>query len=135
VIRLRNRVEELPRVQAALEKFAVAERLPPSLLGSLSLVIEEVVCNVVSHAFEDDAEHEIELRLAVDGDVLTLEVEDEGRDFDPGSVPAPELGAPLPRRRVGGLGIPLIRRLMDEMRHERRDGRNRLTLTKRFHKD
>jgi anti-sigma regulatory factor (Ser/Thr protein kinase) len=131
VIRLRNRVEELPRVQTELEKFAAAERLPPTLLGSLALVIEEVVCNVVFHAYDDDHEHEIELRLAVEGDVLTLEVEDDGRDFDPLSLPAPDLGAPLPGRPVGGLGIPLIRRLMDEMRHERRGGRNRLTLTKR----
>ena len=119
-------------MQAAFEKFAVDERLPLSLVGSLSLVIEEVVCNLVSHAYEDDAEHEIELRLAVEGDVLTLEVEDDGRDFDPCAVPAPDLGAPLPRRPVGGLGIPLIRRLMDEMRHERRRGRNLLTLTKRI---
>ena len=131
VIRLRNRVEELPRVQSALEAFAVAERLPPSLLGALALVIEVVICNIVFHAYDDDAEHEIELRLAVAGDVLTLEVEDDGRDFDPRAVPAPDLGAPLPGRRVGGLGIPLIRRLMDEMRHERRRGRNLLTLTKR----
>jgi len=131
VIRLCNRVEELPRVQTALERFAVAERLPPALLRSLSLVIEEVVCNIVFHAYEDDDEHEIELRLAVAGDVLTLEVEDDGRDFDPLSVPAPDLDAPLPGRPVGGLGIPLVRRLMDEMRHERRRGRNRLTLTKR----
>lgn len=131
VIRLRNRVEELPRVQAALESFAVAEHLPLSLLGSLSLVIEEVLCNIVFHAYEDDAEHEIELRLAVEGDVLTLEVEDDGRDFDPCSAPAPDLGAPLPGRPVGGLGIALIRRLMDEVRHERRRGRNLLTLTKR----
>ena len=56
---------------------------------------------------------------------------DDGRDFDPLSVPAPDLGAPLPGRPVGGLGIPLVRRLMDEMRHERRRGRNLLTLTKR----
>lgn len=131
-IRLRNRVEELRRVQAALEQFAAAERLPLSLLGSLSLVIEEVVCNIVFHGYEDDAEHEIELRLAVEGDDLVLEVEDDGRAFDPLSVPAPDLGAPLPGRPVGGLGIPLIRRLMDEMRHERRCGRNRLTLTKRI---
>ncbi|MGH7287576.1 MAG: ATP-binding protein [Myxococcota bacterium] len=131
VIRLRNRVEELRRVPAALEKFAITERLPLSLLGSLSLVIEEVVCNIVFHAYEDDAEHEIELRLAVEGDALTLEVEDDGRDFDPFSVPAPDLGAPLPVRPVGGLGIALIRRLMDEVRHERRRGRNLLTLTKR----
>ena len=131
VIRLRIRVEELPRVQSVLAKFAAAERLAPALRESLALVLEEVVCNIVSHAYDDDTEHEIELRLAVEGDVLTVEVEDDGRDFDPASIPAPDLGGSLPGRRVGGLGIPLIRRLMDGMRHERRRGRNVLTLTKR----
>ena len=65
-------------------------------------------------------------------EALEAEVEDDGRPFDPLGVPAPDLQAPLPERRVGGLGIHFVRRLMSEVRYARVDGRNRLVLRKRL---
>ena len=67
----------------------------------------------------------------VDGGVM-LTVEDDGPAFDPLSLPAPDLTASLEARRVGGLGVFLVRQVMDSVRYERRDTTNRLQMTKKM---
>lgn len=130
-IRLANRREELRRLTDELERFAEAHALPLAALGTLAVVVEEVVSNVIKYGYDDDGEHTIEVRLALEGDTLWVEVEDDARPFDPLAASEADLAAPIAARPVGGLGIPLIRRLTDEQRYERRRGRNVLTLRKR----
>lgn len=123
---------ELPRLveltQACRDRFGI----PDAVVQQLDLALEEIVTNVISYAHTDGAKHVIHVSIDVDGRQLTATVEDDGRAFNPLDVPAPDVSAPIEDRQVGGLGILLVRQLMDVVRYDRLDGRNRLTLVKRL---
>ena len=68
----------------------------------------------------------------VAGDVLTAHIEDDARAFDPLAAPEPNVDSALEQRPVGGLGVHIVRTVMDRIAHERRDGRNHLTVSKAF---
>ena len=132
---LANRKEELPRLVAWIDGLEATFALPPGLAASLNLALEEWIVNIVSYAYLDTAAHVIELRLWHEVDILRIEIEDDGRPFDPTAQAAPDTAAPLEQRRIGGLGIHFIRKTMDGMSYHRRDDRNVLTLLKRITPD
>jgi len=131
-LRVRNAIEAIQPASAAAEAW-LEERGSPSATGFLvSLAIEEIVTNCVKYGYADSAEHSIEIELSIVQQELVLVIVDDGRAFDPSQVPAPDLSLVLEDRPIGGLGIHLLRELTDTMSYERRDGENRLTLTKRI---
>jgi sigma-B regulation protein RsbU (phosphoserine phosphatase) len=132
---LANRKEELPRLVAWIDGLEEKFALPPGLAASLNLALEEWIVNIVSYAYLDTAAHVIELRLWHEVDTLRIEIEDDGRPFDPTAQAAPDTAAPLEQRRIGGLGIHFIRKTMDGMSYHRRDDHNVLTLLKRITPD
>ncbi len=131
-ITLKNRPEEKRRLLAALESFVGTHQLPKAVFQAADLVLEEHLTNVMSYAYDDRQEHEIRVRLEAGDSQLVIEVEDDGRAFDPTQVPEVDTSLPLDQRPIGGLGIHLIRRCMDEARYLRRANRNVLRLIKRL---
>jgi serine/threonine-protein kinase RsbW len=131
-LRLANDLAEIPRLAETVEAFFEEHGLPPKLAFNFNLALDELLTNVISYAFEPGTAHEIAVRLAVAGGQVTAELEDDGPAFDPlTQAPAPVLDGDLDDRPVGGLGIHFVKTMMDSVRYERRDGRNRLTLSKR----
>lgn len=99
---------------------------------SIQLATDEAASNIIEHAYEGVSNGELEIACGMDGDLLTIVLLDRGQPFDPSSVPPPNLNADLAERQIGGLGIYLMRKLMDEVHYESSPrGGNRLTLTKR----
>ena len=129
---LANRRDELPLLAAWIDEQAAALSFPAPLAMSLNLALEEWVVNVISYAYADAAAHTIELRLWRGPDRLRIEIEDDGRPFDPTAQAAPDTDAPLELRKIGGLGIHFIRKTVDEMSYHRRDNHNLLILVKRL---
>ncbi len=123
-ITLANRIDELERLHAFLVALATAGELPESEVDPLNLVLEELVTNVIRHAHDDDAEHEIRISIETSRDGVEVEVEDDGRPFDPADAPRPDLDASLEERPIGGLGVHLVREMTDELRYERVGGSN-----------
>lgn len=115
----------------ALEAALRGAHLPEAAVLDLRLVAEEVLTNVAAHGYDDPAEHEVALRLTVGAGEVTLEFRDEGRPFDPLSAAPPDLQPALEARATGGLGIHLIRSLVDAAEYVRAGRENVLTLTKR----
>lgn len=101
-------------------------------LTGIDVVLDEVLTNAVNYGFEDGNAHEILLSLALDGGHLIIEVQDDGRPFDPLSIPAPDLDADLESRQIGGLGMHFVRTLLDRVSYERRNGWNVLKLEKQL---
>jgi len=116
----------------ALKKFAVDFRLPEKALQAADLALEEHLTNVMKYGFDDAQVHQILVRLDRVKNVLQIEVEDDGKAFNPLEFPPPDLNLPLSERPVGGLGIHLIRSFMDELGYRREGGRNVFQMRKRL---
>ena len=130
-MKVETRHAELNEIVAAVESMAEREKWSPGLVFRVQLAIEEVVLNVMDYGY-DEGVHEFELILTSEADTLTIEVVDDGRPFDPlNDVPTPDLEATVEERKVGGLGIHLVRTMMDQVNYRREQGRNYLTLIAR----
>lgn len=128
-IELSSRLDEIPRLAELVEGFADSNDLPPQLAFKLNLSLEELVTNIVSYAYDDDEAHVIGIELKLADNMVTVEVEDDGKPFDPfKDAPTPDLDADLESRTVGGLGIHLVKTYMDEVGYQRAGDRNRVTL-------
>jgi len=97
----------------------------------LRVVAEEVLTNVAKYAFDPGVAPAVELRVSFTEAAALLEFRDEGRAFDPLAEPPPDLELAPENRPLGGLGLTLVRALVDEARYERQDAANVLRLVKR----
>ncbi|MFZ2654173.1 MAG: SpoIIE family protein phosphatase [Victivallales bacterium] len=127
---LRNRLEELGCMPKWIDEQAAAFSFPPALVMNLNLVLEEWLVNVISYAYADKSEHIIELRLWRENDKMRIEIEDDGRPFDPTAQADVDTTMPLEHRKIGGLGIHFIRKTMDSFTYRRSNDRNIATLVK-----
>jgi len=103
--------------------------LSADLTYRLTLSLDEIVSNVIRHGYSDTNDHVVEVRLSVHDGVVTSVIEDDGHPYDPRESPEPDLSMPVEQRGPGGLGIFLVRQMMDSIDYARRDGRNILTVT------
>jgi anti-sigma regulatory factor (Ser/Thr protein kinase) len=132
--RLRANSIERQQVEGWLRDFARRAGLPVAVSHALDLALEEWISNVISYGYEDSAEHWIELRFEGTDHEARVEIEDDGREFNPLAIPPVNTKEPLETRPIGGLGVHVIRSLVDEVNYRRENGCNILTLTKRFAK-
>jgi serine/threonine-protein kinase RsbW len=128
VLSLSNRMTELEKLTRFVEQSGERLCLPDKCMFEINLALEEVFSNIVHYAFNDKRKHTVKVAINARKGKLSLSIEDDGRPFNP-LLEAP----PRPKRGVedcdvGGLGIHLIRRLMDDVRYARRANRNELTL-------
>jgi serine/threonine-protein kinase RsbW len=131
-IRLAVDPQDIERLNRLVRQFGELHEVPGRTLYALNLALDEVVTNVVCYGFEDAANQEVVVRIAIADRELTASVSDGGRPFDPLSVPPPNLTVGLEERTPGGLGIHLVRSLMDRVEYTRQDGKNVLTVKKRI---
>ncbi len=126
-----SEVAQLPVLTQFLQEFWSAAELPPAETVTFELALEEIFMNVVMHGSLAGQVPRVEVSLALCDGRLTLMIEDDGPSFDPLSLAAPDVTASLDERRVGGLGVYLVRQMMDAVSYQRREGRNQLSMTKR----
>ena len=127
-LKVETNQDELDRVSTAIEDFGLEADWPLDLVFKVNLALEEIVINVMNYG-HDDGLHEIEISLFADENALTIEIVDDGRPFDPlHDAPKPSVTAELEDRDIGGLGIHLVREIMDDVRYRREEGKNHLTM-------
>jgi len=131
ILSLTNKRTELRRLAAWVDEFATTIDLGEPARGELQVALEEVVSNVIKHGFRDGATHTFTVSLSADADFVTAVVTDDAPAFDPLARAEVDIAQPLEERPIGGLGIHLVRHLMDEVAYERREARNVLTLRRR----
>ncbi|MDD2613208.1 MAG: ATP-binding protein [Bacteroidales bacterium] len=130
VFEIENRIEALSVLAGEIENLAEKWELPVPLTMNLNLVLEEAVSNVIFYAFNDHQKHLIQISLALENKILTVEIVDDGIPFDPLSQKLPDITLPVEERPIGGLGILLILKIMDQVSYSRQNNQNRLTLVK-----
>jgi serine/threonine-protein kinase RsbW len=99
---------------------------------NIQLATDEAASNIIEHAYEGVTNGILDLSCGIDKNAITIILVDYGEPFDPSVIPLPDLKADLSERKIGGLGIFLMRKLMDEVHYEpRKDKSNVLTMIKR----
>jgi serine/threonine-protein kinase RsbW len=130
-IDVRNDLAELERLNKFLTAFWTANQLDEGAVLDLNLAFEEAFTNVLTRGFRDPGEHEIQVELTFENGIVCLTVEDGGIPFNPLEAPDVDVTAPLGERQIGGLGIYMVRKLMDRVDYVREGNRNRLRMEKR----
>ena len=126
---LKNRIAEIARLVEEVDNFGGHAGLSPDLTYRLTLSLDEIVSNVIRHGYSDTNDHVVEVRLTVRDGIVTAVIEDDGHPYDPRESPEPDLTLPVEQRGPGGLGIYLVKQMMDSIDYQRRDDRNVLTVT------
>ncbi|MDX2512844.1 MAG: ATP-binding protein [Desulfobacterales bacterium] len=130
-ITLKNDLIEIERLAGLVRDFGRENRLSEDLVWEIRLVLEEIVTNIISYGYEDRADHAIDVNMVNSEQEITLKVRDDARPFNPLEQPVPDLEIPLEDRGIGGMGIHIVREIMDEIDYKREDNGNLLVMTRR----
>ena len=123
--------DALEHINDAIESVSRQEDWPLDLLFTINLVIEELALNIVNHAYRGKS-GEFEVIITSEAEALTIEMIDGGPPFNAlEDAPMPDVDAPLDDRPIGGLGVHLVKTMVDELDYKRVQDKNHLTLVKR----
>ena len=129
-IKLKNQVGELERVAQFIEEISEELGLSMELQMNLNLVMEEMVSNVIFYVYPEGTDAEIELMVEDDGKELTFVLSDQGREFDPTLKEDADIDVNPIDREIGGMGILIVKNIMNKVTYQRLDGKNLLTMQK-----
>ncbi|HVK58411.1 MAG TPA: ATP-binding protein [Candidatus Kapabacteria bacterium] len=123
---------ERGRFVEAFEEFCRRHHVPDAARQAADLALEEHLTNVLNYGFTLDEERWISVQLGVKNNALCVTVTDTGVPYDPLSAPSVDTSVPLEEKPIGGLGIYLMKKFMDQLTHEREGEKNVLTMVKGF---
>lgn len=129
---LANDLAEISRLADGIETFCAPLDPGPKDLMAVQLAVEEAVTNVINHGYTDGQAHTLTVELTLEDRRLTTVITDDAPAYDPLARPEVDTSKPLEEREIGGLGVHLVKKLMDSAQYERRDDRNVLTLVRTF---
>ncbi|MCJ2165672.1 MULTISPECIES: SpoIIE family protein phosphatase [unclassified Pseudodesulfovibrio] len=134
--RMTNKENCFKCFQPKVEEFGFAHALHPKIIFHLTLALDELITNIISYGYTDFDEHPIDVTIGLEGDILTIQLEDDSEPFNILEAPEPELDVPLEDRLkpVGGMGIHLVKSMVHGISYERKGGKNVLTLHKNISK-
>ncbi len=121
---------DMPAILSFVETACLDAQVNPDLLFDLQLAVEEACSNVIEHAYRGRG-GQLSVRFETDDSDVIITLQDQGQAFNPERVAAPDTKRPLSKRPVGGLGLHLMRTLMDEVRFTFAPGHNTLVMVKR----
>ena len=127
---LKSKLSELNALCRHLEDCGDVMELPQKCLFEINLGLDELFTNIISYGFDDGIEHQIKFSLAKEKETLVVQVEDDGKPFNPLEAADPEVSQDLDSINIGGLGIHLVKKMMDDIDYQRVKGKNKLILKK-----
>jgi anti-sigma regulatory factor (Ser/Thr protein kinase) len=131
-LRIGNTIAEMSKVAEFVEAFAATHGLARNVVNDMSLCLDELLSNTISHGYPDEGRHFISISLSIgpQGRALVAELRDDAIRFDPRRMRARRRSSDLGRRRPGGLGLRFVNALMDQVDYERAGEYNQVTLKK-----
>lgn len=127
--------ENLSLIRDFVATIGQQARMDEQEISNLELAVDEACANVIEHAYRHDISHEVIVRVVFDDESVRISVIDTGKGFDPTKVTPASIDSLVTERKSGGLGIRLIKTLMDEVRYEIMPGQmNELHMTKKLRK-
>lgn len=134
-ITLINDLAEVSRLEAFVEELGCELQLMPELVMNINLALEEAIANVIMYAYPSEKPRDIILKASSNGQQLIFLLSDKGISFDPTQVDDADISLSLEERPIGGLGIFLIRQIMNEVSYQRIDNMNQLIMKKNITED
>ena len=126
---IESKHDELNRITGAIEVLGEESGWSPDLVYKINLVLEELTLNIMNYGYTDDEVHFIDVSVKTEDSVVTIEIVDDGRPFNPiVDAPQPDLEGPMMDRRIGGWGVHIVRTIMDDVTYVRADNKNRMKL-------
>jgi anti-sigma regulatory factor (Ser/Thr protein kinase) len=135
IFELKSNLSELDSLCQNLENFGQKIGLSKKQIFEINLALDELFTNIISYGFKDEGEHVIKVTLSPQSEVLCLYIEDDGIPFNPLDFKTTDVADSVENCKIGGLGIHIIRKLMDEICYERCGEKNKLTLKKNIPND
>ena len=129
---LPNDIETIPQLNEFIDGFCEQRDIDNDITMSLNLAIEEAVVNVMNYAYPEGTVGYVDIDVEADDNYVTFVISDTGKPFDPTQKDEVNIALSVEERPIGGLGIHLVRRMMDEISYRYADHRNILTLRKRI---
>ena len=130
VLKIKNDIAEIALLRDKVGDFCRAGGVSERFVNNVKLAMDEILTNVISYAFKDRDTHEIIIRAGLEDMFLHIEIEDDGWQFNPLGLPDPDIQKPLEDRQIGGLGVYLVRKLMDGVEYRRENEKNILIMKK-----
>jgi serine/threonine-protein kinase RsbW len=127
---LKNELSELKNLNRHLENLGRDIGLQADSILRINICLDELFTNIVSYGFKDDLEHIVKFTLNADDEFLIINIEDDGIPFNPLEKIDPDFPANVESANIGGLGILIIRKLIDNIAYVRTQGKNKLTMKK-----
>lgn len=131
--KLKSKLSELKTLGRHLMHFGRLNNLLETFISEINICLDELFTNIVLYGFEDDLEHIISFELGLSDNAVIIHIEDNGIPFNPLLKKDSDLPADIDAAKIGGLGIHIVKKLMDDIDYERKRGGNRLTLKKFLH--
>lgn len=132
---IQNEINELNKLAQFIETLGEELQLTPDLVFNLNLVLEEAVSNIILYAYPKQLGYDISIQVDYNGQFLIFTLTDTGKPFDPTHVAEADITLSAEERPIGGLGIFLIKQIMNEVKYQRIEGRNVFTLKKNINND
>jgi serine/threonine-protein kinase RsbW len=127
-----GRFESLPRVGAFISKAAKTAGLSDKAIYAVQLAVDEACSNIIDHAYGGEDRGEMLCSVIINDDGLIVILQDQGTPFNPQEIPDPQVNVPLEKLKPRGVGVYLMRKMVDEVHYEYSpEGGNMLTLIKR----
>ena len=131
---LKNELSELNVLAGHLNNWGGSIGLTDKSLARINICLDELFTNIVLYGFDDDGEHIVKFALIGDSNFVVINIEDDAKPFNPLEKVDPDFPENVEEAKIGGLGILIIRKLMDNVTYERSQGKNKLTMKKNIQK-
>ena len=130
-LRIENNLSEIKKVLNHFHVFAENHALPEKLVSMVNVAFDEFLSNTITYGFDDDKQHEILIMVQINESILTIRIEDDGIEFNPFDYNSPDTSLPINDRSIGGLGIHIVKTIMDEYDYKRISECNVIALKKK----
>ncbi len=123
-----NDMQELTHVLQVVNVFLEPRALSSKLVYAVNLILEEILVNIIKYGYDDEDSHEIEVQIGVEEEEVALTVIDDGKEFNPLTIPGPDRSQSAMDRLEEGLGLQFVRHMRNAMEYRREEDKNILTI-------
>jgi anti-sigma regulatory factor (Ser/Thr protein kinase) len=123
-----NDMRELTHVLQVVNVFLEPRELKSKLIYAVNLILEEILMNIIRYGYDDKDAHEIEVQITLEKEEVALTVIDDGKEFNPLTIPGPDRSKSVMARLEEGLGLQFVRHMRNAMEYRREEGRNILSI-------